>query len=1034
MAITIKNTSKFLIKTVLTALSIVLILSAVGLVALQGFVFWINSDKGDAWITKTVNNSLQESGYSVALKNFSVGGIFGLKAAEMHLYQGDVMIAEGRHVSLSVNPAGLGVRHLDLSLNAQLLALLHSPERVQEDAQESATEVTLPDLYFKTAQAKIDIHEFRISENVIEGGFQTHLQVRQNIDLRGIESEMDGWVTLKDIHHAQGGYFPEKVTNKLRFNAVEQEVIFDEITVERPNYDLRLDGRYALMSAVMDAVAQGEWRAPEDANYALSAPVSFEAKINGLLTKFEGDAELKTAYDGADIGLNTKILRDGALVKFDEINGYGGELKLAGDVGYDLDTSLATGEIKAALADLQFIKHLMPEIDLRGAANATISLSAKDDLQRASIDSVIDNFGYQDYTADKIVLSAEMHDVRDIYSTRGDVTVSNAYAAGIDIPKAVIDIVPAVDHTAVKLDMSGKNINAFTLKGDADVRNFNPIDVALSRATLKAGSGVLNVSGSLVDNVLDFKIDGRDLDPKALPFADLSNVPLRIDSVKGEINGTLAGPRFNFTYDFHPTTQKQFGSLFSGETVFENGQLNNTLNGRGRGLKNLEGYANLPLNLALQPFAFDMPATTPLDAKLKGQIDLDIISSLFMDDGYTLSGIVDADTRIFGPLNSLEIGGSAAMNDGLFIDRYNDIELHDINIDAQFSNRDLEIITLSARDKNDKGTITAKAKIGIEDFSNPYLDVTLNMNDMHLLTHENYDGWLNADLRLQGSGERYDLNGTISPSEISIRIPSTFDKKIPKLNIIKVEGEQDPTDVFLSKVYMDLNFKADDRIFVSGWGLDAELAGNLEIEGTAHKPLVQGQLSTIRGRYEEFGRRFDLDRAVLRFQGAVPPSPYLDIEAVSEIEDIAAKIQITGSVENPDIKLASTPSLPEDEVLSLILFGKDVSKISAFQAIQLARTLRKFSGQGGDGFDPLHSLQEFTGLDDIRVDGAGTDDTTVGAGKYISDKVYLDVEQGTATGSTAASVEIEVTPNITVESKASQTGESDVGVFWEWSY
>jgi autotransporter translocation and assembly factor TamB len=58
----------------------------------------------------------------------------------------------------------------------------------------------------------------------------------------------------------------------------------------------------------------------------------------------------------------------------------------------------------------------------------------------------------------------------------------------------------------------------------------------------------------------------------------------------------------------------------------------------------------------------------------------------------------------------------------------------------------------------------------------------------------------------------------------------------------------------------------------------------------------------------------------------------------------------------------------------------------------------------------------------------------VSAGKYISDTVYLEVEQGLGPDSGKASVQWEVTPNITVETEAGVNAEGGAGVSWKWDY
>jgi translocation and assembly module TamB len=110
-----------------------------------------------------------------------------------------------------------------------------------------------------------------------------------------------------------------------------------------------------------------------------------------------------------------------------------------------------------------------------------------------------------------------------------------------------------------------------------------------------------------------------------------------------------------------------------------------------------------------------------------------------------------------------------------------------------------------------------------------------------------------------------------------------------------------------------------------------------------------------------------------------------------------------------------------------------MSTISPFQALELARTLRRFSGRGG-GLDPLGELRGAFGLDDLSIQSDAEGGTTVGACKYISDKVYLQVESGSGDKSGAARLQLELAPNIKAESKIGQDATGGGGIFWEWEY
>jgi translocation and assembly module TamB len=126
--------------------------------------------------------------------------------------------------------------------------------------------------------------------------------------------------------------------------------------------------------------------------------------------------------------------------------------------------------------------------------------------------------------------------------------------------------------------------------------------------------------------------------------------------------------------------------------------------------------------------------------------------------------------------------------------------------------------------------------------------------------------------------------------------------------------------------------------------------------------------------------------------------------------------------------------LPEAEVLPRGLFGKCGSNLSAFEAFELASGVAELSGVGGGGFGLIDRARQTLGVDVLRV---GTDDegaTTVGAGSYLTERVYVGVEQGTGSQSGAVRVEVDVTDDITVNTSTGSDASANVGVDWRWDY
>ena len=87
---------------------------------------------------------------------------------------------------------------------------------------------------------------------------------------------------------------------------------------------------------------------------------------------------------------------------------------------------------------------------------------------------------------------------------------------------------------------------------------------------------------------------------------------------------------------------------------------------------------------------------------------------------------------------------------------------------------------------------------------------------------------------------------------------------------------------------------------------------------------------------------------------------------------------------------------------------------------------------GGEG--PLGTLRRSLGLDTLGVGSSDTGDATLAAGKYINDRVYLQVEQGLTPESGKARVQVDLTPNISAYSEINQNAQTGVRLQWRYDY
>ncbi|HVL40702.1 MAG TPA: translocation/assembly module TamB domain-containing protein, partial [Brevundimonas sp.] len=213
---------------------------------------------------------------------------------------------------------------------------------------------------------------------------------------------------------------------------------------------------------------------------------------------------------------------------------------------------------------------------------------------------------------------------------------------------------------------------------------------------------------------------------------------------------------------------------------------------------------------------------------------------------------------------------------------------------------------------------------------------------------------------------------------------------------------------------------------VVGRGLNVEMNVNARVTGTISRPILSGNARVVRGDYDFAGKRFVFDQRGSVSLSTNPELIRLDLSATRDDPALTATIRVTGTAARPEIALTSTPSLPQDEILSQVLFGRSASQLSGFEAAQLAAGVAALAG--GGGFDVIGNLRELAGLDRLSFGGEASG-LTVAGGRYISDDVYLEIIGGGESGA-AVNVEWQVRRNLTISSKVSGTGEASLSIRW----
>jgi translocation and assembly module TamB len=408
--------------------------------------------------------------------------------------------------------------------------------------------------------------------------------------------------------------------------------------------------------------------------------------------------------------------------------------------------------------------------------------------------------------------------------------------------------------------------------------------------------------------------------------------------------------------------------------------------------------------------------------------------------GHQLSGPVAIGADFSGRVQQPLFTGLVRADNLVYVNEQYGTRVTNLAVAGRFNASQLEITQLNGR--AGRGTISGRGTIGLASAAGFPIDFRLEFQNAQLARSDDLGASASGTLAIVNGREGARISGELALGEVRYQFVRQAAAEVRQLGGVRRRGEpirppgEEQADAGVPSIWqLDLRLRADNRLYVSGMGLESEWSADLRVQGTTATPALVGEMDLIRGDLDLAGRRFTVRRGHIAFAGQRPPNPRIELEATSNIDNVQVALNVSGSSDNPQIAFSSTPSLPQDEVVARILFGSSVTEISALEAVQLAASLNALRG-GGGGLNPLGRLRSATGFSRIRILGA--DETTgrgtaVAAGMYLSDDIYVEIITD-AKGFTATQIEISLSRTLSLLSQFGSQSGSNVNLRYNRDY
>ncbi len=181
-----------------------------------------------------------------------------------------------------------------------------------------------------------------------------------------------------------------------------------------------------------------------------------------------------------------------------------------------------------------------------------------------------------------------------------------------------------------------------------------------------------------------------------------------------------------------------------------------------------------------------------------------------------------------------------------------------------------------------------------------------------------------------------------------------------------------------------------------------EIHPDLALSGTLNDPVITGAAKVQEGTIRFQNKSFVVERGIVNFLNPYKTAPEIDIVGSIKIRQWQISLMVNGPPNRLVLELSSTPSEEDEDIISLLVFGKTTYEMRSGSSSDAESTEALLAhllttSFGGD-------IKESTGLDYLEVhtddDETTSDSNTVRVivGKDLSERMAIKYSIGSGRG------------------------------------
>jgi len=378
-----------------------------------------------------------------------------------------------------------------------------------------------------------------------------------------------------------------------------------------------------------------------------------------------------------------------------------------------------------------------------------------------------------------------------------------------------------------------------------------------------------------------------------------------------------------------------------------------------------------------------------MDFKFKGNANLSLLKLLYREVEYA-NGTAEVKLTIQNEWKNPDVVGDLRLKNGEI--KIKDVPQKFSSLDGKINFSQDRIVADSLTGSMGGGTFSISGYAELETLALQNFSVKVSFENVAVHYTEGLTVTLSGALNYDGDAAAQSLTGDILIKH------ALYDQRVDWKSMLTGFGkglyQKKKSDIgWIGETQINIRFHGKDSILLQNNLAKLQLGVDVFLRGTVNQPQLLGRVEAVKGSVYFRQNEFKIVHASADFIEPNRLNPVLDIQAEIVVRQYLVTLAVTGTADRAVVVLLSNPSLPDQDIVSLLALGKTSTEIKGKEnEVGMSEAYYFATGQLQDVVESR--TRTLTGLDRFQVDpyvnkGNVTVPRVTAGKEVVQDKVYF---------------------------------------------